>query len=124
MEKNPKHEAKRNMLQELKKMASGMMGDELKGKMDGMKKVTVAAKDDDSLKAGLDMAKDIMGKTDEDADKTDTKAKSEVMDAGSNTDDIEEELGLESAEDAEESEEMSPEEIQAKIKELQAKLKK
>jgi hypothetical protein len=124
MEKNPKHEAKRNMLQELKKMASGMMGDELKGKMDGMKKVTVAAKDDDSLKAGLDMAKDIMGKTDEDADKTDTTAKSEVMDAGSNTDDIEEELGLESAEDAEESEEMSPEEIQAKIKELQAKLKK
>lgn len=123
MEKNPKHEAKRNMLQELKKMASGMLGNDLKGKMDGMKKITVAAKDDDSLKAGLKSAEEILGDTDKDADKTDVKAKSEVLNAGSNQDDIEEELGLcedESAED----DVMSEDEIEAKIKELQAKLKK
>lgn len=123
MEKNPKHEAKRNMLQELKKMASGMLGEDLKGKMDGMKKVTVAAKDDESLKAGLKSAEEILGDTKKDADGTDTKAKSEVLNAGSNTDDIEEELGL-SDDESEEDEVMSEEEIQAKIKELQAKLKK
>jgi len=123
MEKNPKYDAKRNMLQELKKMASGMLGEDLKGKMDGMKKITVAAKDDDSLKAGLKSAEEILGDTSKDADRTDTKAKSEVLNAGSNTDDIEEELDLDN-EASEEDDIMSEEEIQAKIKELQAKLKK
>lgn len=123
MEKNPKYDAKRNMLQELKKMASGMLGEDLKGKMDGMKKVTVAAKDDESLKAGLKSAEEILGDTEKDADGTDTKAKSQVLNAGSNTDDIEEELGLSDDESCEDDV-MSEEEIQAKIKELQAKLKK
>lgn len=123
MSKDMKHEAKRNMLQELKKMASGMLGDDLKGKMSGMKKITVAGKDDDSLKAGLKTAEGILGKdTDKDPDKTDQKAKDEVKAAGSEPD-IEDDMSEESPEEeSQEDDAMSPDELQTKIKELQDKL--
>lgn len=55
-------DAKMNALQELRKMASGMGQDGLKGRMD---KVTVAAKNPEDLKQGLDKAKEIVGQADE-----------------------------------------------------------
>jgi hypothetical protein len=54
-----KSAAKLKVLKHLKDMASGMMGDDIKGGM--MKKVTVAAPDNDALKMGLDKAKSIVG---------------------------------------------------------------
>lgn len=53
--------AKLKVLKHLKDMASQMMGDDLKGGMDGMKKVTVAAPDEAGLKEGLDKAKEVVG---------------------------------------------------------------
>ena len=54
-----KKDAKLSVLKELRKMASDMMGDDVKGGM--MKKVTVAAPDKEGLKAGLEKAEDIIG---------------------------------------------------------------
>ena len=115
--KDMKSEAKMKMLQELKKMTSGMMGGELKGKMDSMKKVTVAAPDSEGLKAGLDKAKAALPAIDK-------MAHEEAQDAGSDHDETDESLHEEQMESPEEeaSEEMSPEEIQHQIKMLQAKL--
>lgn len=110
MSKDMKHEAKRNMLQELKKMASGMLGEDLKGKMDSMKKVTVAGKDNESLKKGLEVAEEILGDTEEDMDNTDEKAQEEVAEAGNQ------------GRDMETDDNDTAEQIQAKIEELQNKL--
>ena len=49
-------EAKLKAISSMKKMAGDMMTDEIKG----MKKVTVAAPDDNSLKLGLDKAKEVL----------------------------------------------------------------
>lgn len=58
MKKNPKMGAKLSALKELKKMASGMMGDEL-GK--GLsKKVVVEADDNQGLSKGLQKAKELL----------------------------------------------------------------
>jgi hypothetical protein len=126
MSKDMKKEAKMSMLKELKKMAGDMMGNDIKGKMDGLKSVTVAGKDDKSIGKGLDLAKKIVGKGDKDPDSTDAKAMAEMMKAGGmsseeedmDCDDIEESPEHE----ASESPEMEQSELEAKIKELQAKL--
>jgi hypothetical protein len=52
-----KKNAKMEVLKELRKMASDMMAEDLKG---GMKKVTVAAKDEEGLKEGLEKAEDML----------------------------------------------------------------
>lgn len=56
-EMDPKHkEAKMGVLKEIRDMAAGDMGDEIKG----MKKVTVAAPDRKGLEEGLDRAEDMV----------------------------------------------------------------
>lgn len=49
-------ETKMEMLQQLKDLATQMMG----GDLEGLKKVTVAAKDDQGLKSGLEKAKELL----------------------------------------------------------------
>ena len=91
-----KKDAKLCVLKELRKMASDMMGEDLKG----MKKVTVAAPDKASLKAGLEKAEEMM--------------------------ESEESPEMDEMEESEEesSEEMSADEIDAKIQELMEMKKK
>lgn len=60
-ENDMKGEAKLKVLKHLKEMASQMMGDDVKGGMEGLKKVTVAAPDKEGLKLGLEKAQDMMG---------------------------------------------------------------
>lgn len=50
-------EAKMGVLGSIKKMASDMMADDIKG----MKKVVVAGNDEEAVKEGLDKAKELMG---------------------------------------------------------------
>jgi hypothetical protein len=59
---NPmKKEAKLSAIQEMRDMASEMMGEGIKKKMDAPKKaVTVAADTDEELKKGLETAEDIL----------------------------------------------------------------
>ena len=57
-------EAKMSALKELHEMASKAMEDD----MDSMKKVTVASKDDEGLEAGLEKAKEMLKKKDDDED--------------------------------------------------------
>lgn len=115
-----KNEAKKKMLQELKKMSTDMMGGELKGKMANMKKVTVASDSEKGLEKGLDKAKDMIAGM----PKMDALAHDEALDAGS--DDVPTDMNAdEDYDDAGDREdECSPEELQAKIKELQDKLDK
>lgn len=64
----PDHEsdAKMSVLEELRNMAMGMMGEKVDKKMspigggDDMKQVTVASDDPEGLKQGLDMAKEVV----------------------------------------------------------------
>jgi hypothetical protein len=93
---NPKKQAKLDLLKDLRKMAMGMISDGSGEEMPGeLQKVTVAAKDKEGLKEGLEKAEDLVG--------------------GEESED--------SMDDMEEDEE-SPEVLKAKIEELQAKLSK
>lgn len=92
--------AKLKVLKHLKEMASNMMGDDVKGGLDGMKKVTVAAPDTAGLKHGLDKAKDVIGQ----------------MGHDESMEDPEEEMHETSEEEHEED--MSPDEIDAEIAHL------
>lgn len=98
-----KKDAKMSVLQELRKMASGMMGEDLKKGMDdklsGLKKVTVAATDDMGLKKGLSKAKEMLG------------------DGMDQSEDPSDEMDSEDSMEMEECK--TPEEIDAKIAELQ-----
>lgn len=88
-----KKDAKLNVLKHLRKMASDMMGDDVKGGM--MKKVTVAAPTTEALKEGLDKAEEVVEEMPgEEADYTD-------------------DMDMENC---------TPEELKAKIAELQAML--
>lgn len=104
-----KTDAKMKMLQELKKMATDMMSGDLKGKMDGLKKVTVAAEDEHGLQKGLDKAKEILGQEKDPMDMTEHMSEEESEEP-------------ETEEEMPETEELSPLELEQKIKELQAKL--
>lgn len=93
-----KKDAKLSVLKELRKMASDMMGDDVKGGM--MKKVTVAAPSSEGLKEGLHKAEDMMEGAPEAA---------------------EEDEGYDDMTDwPSDLSKYSPEEIEAKIAELQA----
>jgi hypothetical protein len=107
--------AKLDVVKELSSQAGEMLGDKLKG----LKKVTVASDSKEGLKAGLEKAESILEKHDE----------------ASPVQKMEEEMGADLDHDGEEGEseehkeevlgeEMSPEEIEAKIQELMALKKK
>ena len=102
-----KKDAKLKVLKELRSMASGMMGDDLKDGM--MKKVTVASPNKEGLKEGLDKAKEILGE--------------HAPDEGSDEEEASESPEEEASED-EDLENCSPEEIDAKIAKLQEYKKK
>jgi hypothetical protein len=64
-EGNHKHQAKMDVLNELREMAMGMMGNKVKNHMspqsdDQMAQVSVTAKDPQDLKKGLDMAREVI----------------------------------------------------------------
>ena len=127
--------AKFDAVKSMRDWASGLMGDKLKG----LKKVEVASNSPEGLSAGLDKAKEIIGKNpgeDEDSDAGDDHELSDV-ESGDDRDDSEfsgdgsedldhEEPGMDGAHtelhastsgDGEESEE----ELDKKLKELMAK---
>lgn len=105
-------DAKMNMLKDLRKMAGNMMGEDLKGKMDGMKKVTVAAPDEESLKAGLDKAKEVV-----------EKDPMEMLEEDTGEDlDMDNEQGEPEAHKEAVMGDMSHDEIKKQIEELQKKL--
>lgn len=87
-------DAKGGILKDLIREMSGMVGNDLKG----LKKVTVAAPDENSLKAGLEKAKEMM------PDSSDDEAKEESME-----DPAEEAMESPEEEKMEESMEMCPE---------------
>lgn len=114
MKPDMKSEAKLKMLERMKKMATEMMGGEMKNKLDGMKKVTVAAEDTEGLKEGLEKAEEIV-------ENDPMEAMEEMM--GQDLDgDMEEGESEEHKEAVMGEESLSPEEIEQKIRELQAKL--
>lgn len=89
-----KKDAKLSVLKELREMASGMMGDDVKNGMESMKKVTVAAPSTEALKEGLQKAEEVV-----------------------------EEMPSDMMEDADLDEDLdncTPEELDAKIAELEA----
>jgi hypothetical protein len=90
-----KKESKIKAIKEMRAAASDMMGGDIKDGIEGMKKVTVAAPDKESLAEGLDKAKEMLPKVEEMAEETE-----------------------ESPEEEASEESMSKEEIQAKIEEL------
>jgi hypothetical protein len=107
-------DAKLSALKELRGIASKAMGDGLKGKMDGMQKVTVASDDKAGLVKGLDKAKELM-------------KKSPLLD-DEGVEETPEEEAIEEGEESPEdemselkSEDMSGSEIDAMIKLLQEK---
>lgn len=124
-----KKEAKLKALKELRAMASGMGGDDVKS---GLEKVTVAATDKAGLKKGLDKAKEVV-----DTGDFDTKSKDDGIreDAGSKMiEDAEEASGIDLDDDQElgESSEHQdamldacndPDEIDAMMKKLEEKKK-
>lgn len=94
-------EAKLSVLKHLRKMASDMMGEDVKGGM--MKKVTVAAPDKESLKEGLEKAEEVVGSMPNGEEETEEEY-DEMTDW---SDDLSK---------------YSPEELQAKIEELKQAL--
>lgn len=64
-EMSMKKDAKLSALHGLKKMATDLMGEDLKSNLEGMKKVTVASPDKEGLKLGLEKAKDMVSNQDE-----------------------------------------------------------
>jgi len=114
----------KTVLDALRKETSGMM----KGKMDGLKKVSVASNTPEGLKKGLDLAKKIAGKSEEDSEPAD------LLDEGTeDAEELAESPEQEASEQADgsevegltaEEEAMSPEEIDhliSKLLELKAK---
>jgi len=115
--------ASSKVLDALRHETQGMM----KGKMDGLKKVTVASNSPEGIKKGLDLAKKIAGKSEEDSEPAD------LMDEGSEDEELSESPEMEASEQADgseiegltaEEEAMSPEEIDhliSKLLELKSK---
>lgn len=113
-----RRKAKMDLLQDLRKMAMGMIHDGSGEEMpDHMQKVMVAAPDKEGLKHGLEKAKEVVqgGAVNE-------------MDHGDDHDESMEDPSEEASEspeqEASEDDEDSPEAIHAKIQELHAKLAK
>ena len=117
--------ASSKVLDALRSETQGMM----KGKMDGLKKVTVASNSPEGIKKGLDLAKKIAGKLpNEEAGEP-----ADLMDEGSEDEELSESPEMEASEQADgseiegltaEEEAMSPEEIDhliSKLLELKSK---
>jgi len=102
-----KKESKLGVLKDLKNAMSGMMGEDLKGKM---MKATVTAKNPEDLKSGLEKAKDVVSEIPEE------KAEHEGM--------SEDEASTEASEENDMVEQCdTPEEIDEMIAKLEAKKK-
>jgi hypothetical protein len=109
-----KKKAKGEMLPEQEQSARGSVLEDLIGnmgerqakKLDGLKKVSVMADSEEGLKAGLDKAKDVVGKMPEAMDGDEESPEEEASESP----------------DEEHEEELSKEELQAQIDELKAKL--
>lgn len=110
-ESDMKGEAKMKVLKHLKEMAAQMMGDDVKGRMEGMKKVTVAAPDASGLKQGLDKAKDLVGKMGDFDHGKPEESDEDPMEEASESPDEEMEENHE--------EDMTPDEIDAEIAHLE-----
>jgi len=114
-------EAKLKVLKELKRMASEMMGGDVKDGM--MKKVTVASPDKEGLKLGLEKAKEMIAKhpMEEDSDKEMKMESPEEADEDVDMEDMymgsEEDMGMD-------MEKCTPEQIDEKIAKLQEMKKK
>jgi len=109
-----KKEAKLKALKELRAMATGMGGNDVKA---GLEKVTVAAPDKDSLKMGLDKAKEVVDKSptadfahSEDDESPEAEASETPAEEASEMEDIVTEMD-------------SPDEIDALVKKLEEKKK-
>ena len=64
LEKGDK-EAMQGAIGGLRKMAAEMLGEDMEGRLQSLKKVTVAAKDKEGLEEGLEKAKEIVEASDE-----------------------------------------------------------
>lgn len=106
-------DAKKSVLGDLVKEMNGMVANSIKG----LKKVTVAAKDNEGLKEGLEKAEDMVEKKDDVMSE-----KSCPMCEGNGCEECPKE-DVKEMESSEESE-MSPEEIDMMIAELQSKKEK
>jgi hypothetical protein len=107
--------ASSKVLDALRKETQGMM----KGKMDGLKKVTVASNSPEGLKKGLDIAEKIAGKA---IDEKEVANDSDFLEEDSEENDEspkEEESEVESGSEGGD-EDLSVEELDVKIKELLA----
>jgi ribosomal protein L29 len=108
----PEKDAKLRAVHEMRKMASDEMATPLKH----LKKVTVASNDPEGLKSGLDKAKQMLeGSPEEEASES---PKDEMIEDQHGDSDAEMQDEGE-VPDHQEAEQMSPEELQAKIMELQ-----
>ena len=105
----------KTILDALRAHTQGMM----KGKMDGLKKVTVAADSKEGLEKGLELAKKIAGKSPESSEESDEECLEDPIEEASET--PEEESSEESSEELSETspEDMSAEELDAYIRKLQ-----
>jgi len=96
------------------KEAHGMASDMLKGNLAGVKKVTVAAKSKPDLEKGLELAKSLVGRSEDDSeDEYDTEESGEASDEESEEDKDSDEYDSESCD--------TPEEIDAMIAKLEEK---
>lgn len=84
-------QAKMDVLKELYDMCSDSLKNKVKGGMDEMKQVTVAAPDSESLEEGLEMAADLAPEMEEMSSEEEPKSKIEEMLSSSKDMDSEEE---------------------------------
>lgn len=124
----PEKDAKLRAVKEMRKMAS----DEMSGPLKSLKKVTVASDSPQGLEHGLDKAKEIMHGGEQDEQDPDMEHLEEETgedldhdnEEGEPAEHAEKVLGHEAEpEHGDEDDDLSPEEIQAKIAELEALLK-
>lgn len=101
-------EAKLSAIKALRDFASEMMGDDIKGKLT---KVTVAAKDQEGLKKGLEKAKEMLPETSSEEESEMESAEEEMAEGPEH-----EAMEMSSMEECE-----TPEEIDALIKKLEEK---
>lgn len=97
--KDAKHQAKMKVLEDLRRMAHEMMGEDMKDQPDAMKQVSVAAPDKEGLKHGLDMASNLMDQQHPDDEDQEDEDQEESM----------------------EPDESSPEDLDKQIQELMAR---
>lgn len=112
------YDAKMQVLNELRDMAMGMMGDKVKDKLPGMRSVEVSAPDKAGLAKGLDLAKSLAGpgQSPDDVDAASPSSDMGMMGQGM-------QASPEDSQDMsdDDSDDMSDEEIDSMIQELQAK---